>query len=359
MALTVTALLVIGTTESARVNAVLVAIKVAALTAFVALTMPVLKTGNFSPFTPNGWFGPHGHHAAWAWSARPPRSSSPMSASTRSRPPPKRPRTRSATCPIGLIGSLALCTVFYLLVAAGAIGAIGAQPVLGLDGSVVPAWFGRLPGRLRHRRQRQPPGLLERGPGPRPARDQLAGASATLLGLAANLALPSVILMMIYGQTRIFFVMARDGLLPRRLATIHPKWKTPHVVTIFTGVCVAIAAALFPVGQLADISNSGTLFAFFMVAIAVMVLRAKDPNRPRPFKTPLVWVIAPLAMVGCAGLYFNLPIEAMAVLPIWGALGLVIYFAYGYRKSHVGRGHTDEVHELDPDAPPTGVPGKD
>ena len=165
--------------------------------------------------------------------------------------------------------------------------------------------------------------------------------------------------MMIYGQTRIFFVMARDGLLPQSLAKIHPKWKTPHIVTIFTGVCVAIAAAFFPVGQLADISNSGTLFAFFMVAIAVMVLRLKDPNRPRPFKTPLIWVVAPLAMVGCAGLYFNLPLEAMAVLPIWGGLGLVIYFAYGYRKSHVGRGINDEVHELDPDAPPTGVPGVD
>ena len=93
-----------------------------------------------------------------------------------------------------------------------------------------------------------------------------------------------------------------------------------------------------------------------MVAIAVMVLRKKDPDRPRPFKTPFVWIVAPLAMIGCAGLYFNLPTESMLVLPIWGAIGLVIYFAYGYRKSHVGRG-LDEVHELDDDAPPTGLPG--
>src|SRR5690606_1221067 len=119
-----------------------------------------------------------------------------------------------------------------------------------------------------------------------------------MVGLAANLALPSVILMMLYGQTRIFFVMARDGLLPEKLAAVHPKWKTPHKVTMITGVSVAIAAALFPLGQLADISNSGTLFAFFMVAIAVLILRVRDPKRHRPFRTPFVWVVAPLAILG-------------------------------------------------------------
>ena len=112
------------------------------------------------------------------------------------------------------------------------------------------------------------------------------------------IALPSVILMMIYGQTRIFFVMARDGLLPEKLADIHPTWKTPWLMTIVTGIFVAIAAAFFPVGQLADISNSGTLFAFFMVSIAVLVLRKTDPNRHRPFKTPMVWVVAPIAAAG-------------------------------------------------------------
>ena len=161
---------------------------------------------------------------------------------------------------------------------------------------------------------------------------------------------------MIYGQTRIFFVMARDGLLPEKLAAIHPTWKTPWVVTIATGVFVAIAAALLPVGQLADVSNSGTLFAFFMVSLAVMILRMKDPNRARPFKTPLVWVVAPLSMAGCVFLYLNLPFDAKMVLPIWGGIGLLVYFLYGYRKSHVGRGLI-ETHELDPDAPPPPVPG--
>jgi APA family basic amino acid/polyamine antiporter len=150
--------------------------------------------------------------------------------------------------------------------------------------------------------------------------------------------------MMIFGQTRIFFVMARDGLLPEKLATVHPKWKTPYIVTIFTGIFVAFAAALLPVGQLADISNSGTLFAFFMVALAVMILRVRDPGRTRPFRTPLVWVTGPIAAVGCVFLYFNLPISSILVLPIWGGIGLVVYFAYGYRKSHVGRGLA-EAHE--------------
>src|SRR5690606_29580004 len=165
-----------------------------------------------------------------------------------------------------------------------------------------------------------------------------------LLGLAANLALPSVILMMMFGQTRIFFVMARDGLLPDKLASIHPRFKTPHVVTMVTGVFVAIAAALLPGGQLADISNSGTPCAFFMVSIAVLVLRVKDADRHRPFRTPLVWVIAPLATVGCVFLFLNLPVDAQMVLPIWGGFGLVLYFLYGHRKSHVGRGIID-IHE--------------
>jgi APA family basic amino acid/polyamine antiporter len=348
VALAVTGLLIVGTTESARVNAVLVAIKIAALTAFIALTVPVIDTANFLPFAPNGWFGPEGSSGMGIVGA----AASiffayvgfdAVSTAAEETKDPQR------NVPIGLIGSLALCTVFYLLVAAGAIGAIGSQPVLGPDGAIV------TPGS---------PGFAATCATAAHANDLVCSNEAlahvlrminwtvvgNALGLAANLALPSVILMMMYGQTRIFFVMARDGLLPEKLATIHPRFRTPHVVTIVTGIFVAIAAALLPVGQLADISNSGTLFAFFMVSIAVMVLRVKDPHRPRPFRTPIVWIIAPLAAVGCVGLYANLPIDAVLVLPIWGGIGLVLYFIYGYRKSHVGRGLI-EVHEQDADAP--------
>ena len=353
VALAVTALLVVGTTESATVNAFLVAIKVTALTVFIVLALPVLKSGNFSPFTPNGWFGPAGTTGMGVVGA----AASiffayvGFDAVSTAAEETKNPQRN---VPIGLIGSLAICTIFYLLVAAGAIGAIGAQPVLGADGSAVQPGSAAFTAACNLAANKDAlvcsnealAHVLRRIDFP------LVG---NLLGLAANLALPSVILMMIYGQTRIFFVMARDGLLPEKLASIHPKFKTPHIVTVVTGLFVALAAAFFPVGQLADISNSGTLFAFFMVSIAVMVLRVKDPNRHRPFRTPAVWVVAPIALAGCAVLYFNLPLEAMAVLPVWGAIGLVIYFAYGYRKSHVGRGLVD-VPELAADAPAGPVP---
>jgi APA family basic amino acid/polyamine antiporter len=353
VALAVTLLLMIGTTESARVNAVLVAIKVAALTAFVVLTLPVLNSGHFSPFAPNGWFGPEGTSGMGIVGA----AASiffayvGFDAVSTAAEETKNPQRN---VPIGLIGSLAICTVFYLLVAAGAIGAEGAQPVVGAGGEAVqpgsPAFVAAC-------------GLAENANRLVCSNEALAHVLrqinfptvGNLVGMAAMLALPSVILMMIYGQTRIFFVMARDGLLPQSFAKVHPKWKTPYIVTLFTGVAVAIAGALFPVGQLADISNSGTLFAFFMVSLAVMILRVKDPKRHRPFRTPLVWIIAPISAAGCVFLFWNLPHDAKMVLPIWGGVGLVVYFLYGIRKSHVGRGLVD-VPELAADAPPGPVP---
>jgi len=159
-----------------------------------------------------------------------------------------------------------------------------------------------------------------------------------LIGLAAALALPSVILMMIYGQTRIFFTMSRDGLLPDVLSKVHPKFHTPHVITLITGVFVALFGAMFPVGILADISNSGTLFAFIMVAIGVMILRKQQPDRHRPFKTPMVWLVCPLAVAGCLLLFVNLSMYTISLFFIWAAIGLVVYWAYGYRHSDLGRG---------------------
>ncbi|HTC84043.1 MAG TPA: amino acid permease, partial [Rhizomicrobium sp.] len=177
-----------------------------------------------------------------------------------------------------------------------------------------------------------------------------------LVGLAAGIALPTVILMMIYGQTRIFFVMARDGLLPEVLSSVHPRFRTPHVVTWITGVSVAFGAAFLPVGKLADFSNSGTLFGFAVVSLAVLVMRAAHPKRHRPFRAPMLWLFSPLAILGCLILFFFLPWQAKVLFPVWTAVGLVIYFAYGYRHSHVGRGLT-EVPELDKDAPPGLIEG--
>jgi APA family basic amino acid/polyamine antiporter len=164
------------------------------------------------------------------------------------------------------------------------------------------------------------------------------GVIGNALGYAAIVALPSVILILLFGQTRIFFVMARDGLLPERLSEVHPKWKTPYVVTAITGALVAVAAAFLPVGQLADIANAGTLYAFMMVAVAVMLLRRREPGRRRAFRVPGLFLFGPMTILGCLFLFFNLPSAAMLVLLIWSLLGFLIYFGYSRRRSHLGQG---------------------
>jgi APA family basic amino acid/polyamine antiporter len=144
-----------------------------------------------------------------------------------------------------------------------------------------------------------------------------------------------VILMMMFGQTRIFFTMARDGLLPSAFSSVHPRFFTPHVITYVTGFVVSLCAALFPVGKLADTSNAGTLLAFAMVSIGVMILRRQQPDRPRPFRTPLVWIVCPLAVAGCILLFVNLSIVAKVVFAVWAVIGLILYGLYGYRRSQL------------------------
>ncbi|HEX7856422.1 MAG TPA: amino acid permease [Sphingobium sp.] len=343
----VTWLLVIGTKESARFNAALVVVKIIALTAFIALTLPVLHSENFKPFMPTGGAGVLGAAASifFAYVG--------FDAVSTAAEETKNPQRN---VPIGLVGSLTVCTIFYLLVATGAIGAIGAQPVTDAAGVVLSPGTAAMAGRCSFITAS---GAMEPLVCSKEALVHVLQVinwpfMGRLVGLAAVIALPSVVLMMMYGQTRVFFTMARDGLLPDKLASVHPRYRTPHVVTIVTGVAAAIAAAVLPVGRLADYSNSGTLFAFFMVAISVMVLRFTDPARVRPFRTPIVWVIAPLSMIGCVGLYLSLPLTAILVLPGWGLVGLVIYFLYSRKHSHVGRG-TIEAHEADADMPP--IPG--
>ncbi len=345
IALLVTWLLVIGTKESAFVNAVLVVVKITALTAFVVLAVPVMNSANFEPFMPLGFAGVSAAAASifFAYVG--------FDAVSTAAEETKNPQRNM---PIGLIGSLAICTVFYLLVSSGVIGTVGAQPVLDAAGK------GIAPGNATA----MAAACTEIGnQAVVCSKEALAWTLrqigwqqiGNLVGLAAGLALPSVVLMMMFGQTRIFFVMSRDGLLPEKLSRIHPKYKTPHVVTIITGIFVALFAALFPVGALADISNSGTLFAFAMVAISVMVLRKTDPSRHRPFRTPAVALVAPLAILGCLYLFFSLDRYTLSLFVGWAALGLIIYFTYSRHHSHVGRGSV-EVHEDDDDIPPSSVP---
>ena len=331
----VTGLLMIGTKESATVNAFLVGVKIVALTAFIVIALPALKEENFQPFLPAGGSGAVAAAASIFFAYVGFDAVSTAAEETRN---PQR------NVPIGLIGSLAICTIFYLLVSAGAVGAMGAQPLMNAVGETLD------PGSAGMTQQCD--ALIAQGQHPLVcSKEALAQVLreigwpkiGNLLGLAAFLALPSVILMLLFAQTRIFFVMARDGLLPEFLSQIHPTFKTPHIVTLITGVGVMISAAFFPVGRLADVSNSGTLFAFFIVSVAVMILRVTETDRHRPFKTPAIWLVAPLAMLGCVILFLYLPREAQLVFPIWGSLGLVFYFLYGYRKSHLAPGSLTQL----------------
>jgi basic amino acid/polyamine antiporter, APA family len=344
IALLVTALLVIGTTESARVNAVLVGVKVLALTVFIALAVPVMKSTNFEPFAPLGFSGISAAAASifFAYVG--------FDAVSTAAEETKNPQRNM---PIGLLGSLAICTIFYLLVAAGVIGSVGAQPMMDANGAGLNPGSSELTAACSNIANNAV--VCSKEALAWTLRSIGWGQIGNLIGLAAGIALPSVILMMMYGQTRIFFVMSRDGLLPEKLSSIHPRFNTPHVITIITGIFVAFFAAFFPVGALADISNAGTLFAFAMVSIAVVVLRRTDAGRVRPFRTPLVNLVAPVSILGCLYLFFSLSGYTLALFVAWAVIGLLVYFLYSRGASHVGRGLT-EVHELDPDIPPSSVP---
>ncbi|PWK92965.1 amino acid permease [Fulvimonas soli] len=329
--LAITLLLVIGTSKSAMVNTFLVLIKVLALTVFIVLALPKTQDANFHPFTPNGWGSPMGGIGVLGAAASIFFAYVGFDAVSTAAEETKNP---NRNIPIGLIGSLGVCTIYYLLVSYGAIGSVGAQPVLGPDGVALQ------------------PGTPEMAAACKGSEALVCSKEALahvlrvlhhttwgdLVGAAASIALPSVILTMTYGQTRIFFTMARDGLLPGSLAKIHPRYHTPYVITLITGIFVSLFGALFPVGALADITNSGTLFAFMMVALGVLILRVTQPERPRSFRTPMAWVVCPLAVLGCLLLFFNLSTKTLVVFFAWAAVGLVVYQLYGVRKSHLANG---------------------
>ena len=336
IALAVTALLVRGTTESARVNAVLVMVKLAALGLFLVLALPVIDGANFEPFNPYGFFKSEqesppgsGHMVSVGIMAAAASIFFAYVGFDAVSTAAEETKNPNRNIPIGLIGSLVICTIIYMLVTAGAAGSIGAQPDGPLANSDDALAF--------------------------VMRELNYPLASKLLQIAAGVALPSVILIMMYGQTRVAFVMARDGLLPPGLARVHSRYKTPHVITIVTGVFVAFFAALFPVGRLAEVSNSGTLLAFFAVSLAVLLLRQRDPRRERPFRAPLLWIVAPLSMAGTAFLFASLSNQTLQYFLIWTVIGLVVYFLYGWKRSNMARG-VIETHETDEDAPPQPVP---
>jgi len=302
----VTWILVVGTSHSARFTSVLVAVKIIALTVFVVIALPAVNSANFEPMLPNGWGTPLSGVGVLGAAASIFFAYVGFDAVSTAA---EETRDPNRNIPIGLIGSLIVCTIFYLFVAYAAVGAVGAQPGGALSESKEPLAF-----------------VLRQLGWPQ---------VGNWVAAAAIIALPSVVLMMMFGQTRILFTMSRDGLMPDALSKVHPRFHTPHVVTIVTGIAVALFAAIFPVGMLADISNSGTLFAFFVVSLGVMILRVRSPERKRVFRTPLIWVVGPLAMAGCALLFVSLGGYTIKLFLIWAVIGLVLYALYGRNRSHL------------------------
>lgn len=304
ISLVVAGLLCLGTRESARINFVLVLIKIAALIGFVALALPAFRAHRFSPFMPYGFVK---HETAGA--ARGVMAAAAViffafygfdTISTAA----EETKNPSRDLKIGIVGSMVVCTVIYIAVAASALGAI---PYSALADSAEP--LAQVMRGLNH------------------------PLAATLIAAAAIIALPTVILAFMYGQSRIFFVMARDGLLPERLARVNARTGTPVLVTLATGVVVAVIAGLLSLKDIAALANAGTLCAFIAVAACMLVMRRREPDRERPFRAPIAWVIGPVAIVGCLYLFTSLEFATIWRFFAWNALGLVVYVLYARPRS--------------------------
>jgi APA family basic amino acid/polyamine antiporter len=299
----VVGLLSLGTRESATVNAVLVAVKIIALGLFVVVAGPHFHAANFHPFMPYGFAGKdiagtrHGVMAAAAIIFFAFYGFDALSTAAEETKNPGR------DLPIGIIGSMVACTAIYVAVAAVAVGAMSY------------ARFANSP---------EPLALILRELG--------QGWTAIAIGAAAVIALPTVILAFLYGQSRIFFVMARDGLLPATLAKVNPRTGTPVRMTLATGVVVAVLAGLAPLDQIASLANAGTLAAFTAVSACLLVLRRRAPDQPRVYRTPLAWVVGPLAIAGCLYLFWNLPVRTRLFFAAWNIIGLVCYFLWRLRR---------------------------
>ncbi len=310
VALSICGLLIAGTRESATVNIILVVIKITALGAFVLLAAPAFSGENLEPFMPYG-FGSsvdadgttRGVMAAAAIVFFAFYGFDAVATSAEETKNPGRDLT------IGIVGSMAICTLIYVLVAVTAIGAVDH---LLLAGSSEPLAF-----------------VLRFLDHP---------VAANLVALAALIALPSVILVMMYGQSRIFFVMARDGLLPQRLSKVSPKTGTPVLITAVTGIFVAAVAGFFRLDEIAELANAGTLLAFIAVGACVMVLRRTRPDVKRAFRCPAAYVVGTLTIIGCLYLIFSLPGLTLLRFLVWNLIGIAVYFLYSRARSLAGKG---------------------
>jgi APA family basic amino acid/polyamine antiporter len=307
----VTTLLVIGIKESANVNSVIVIIKVAVVLLFIVGAAHAINPANWHPFIPPqtvkdgvpvagefGWSGVFTGAAIvfFAYIGFDAVSTAAQEA--------KNPQK---DMPIGIIGSLLICTILYILVSGIATGIMSYKDLNVPDPIAVVADHAGL------------------------------GWMSTLIKLGAIAGLSSVILVMLLGQSRVFYSMSRDGLLPQFVNKVHPRFQTPYLTSIVTGVGVAFFSAILPIRDAASLVSIGTLLAFVIVAIGVMVLRVREPNLPRAFKTPAVFIVAPLGAFSAAWLMKSLPWVTWERLIIWFVIGMVFYFTFGINNSRLAK----------------------
>ena len=312
----ITVLLVWGIRESASFNFYLVAIKLVVLGFFVFVSFKFVKPENWTPFAPNGMTGVLSGAAVVFFAYI---GFDAVSTTAEEAKNPKR------DMPIGIIGSLLICTVIYIIVAAVFTGMI---PYPALTGALATE-------------QAEPLTLAMKYV-------SMPNWMVGVVALGSVIAHTGVLLVFQLGQPRIFFAMSRDGLLPPFFAKVHPKFGTPHVSTIITGVVVGVFAMFTTLEEMVDLTNIGTLFAFFLVCVGIVILRVKEPNRERPFRVPFGIVIPVLGAISCVGLAIYLPPASWMRFFQWLAVGLIFYFIYGYRHSRL-RGH--KKHDVPPTPP--------
>ncbi len=291
-------LLIRGVHESVTVNKALVAVKLLAIFIFLFLAGPSVDTANWEPFLPFGWAGVSAGAAVIFFAYLGVDSIAAAAEETKS---PAR------DMPLGIIGSLLICTVLYVGVTAVMTGNMSYTQ---LDNA-------------------EPVAFVLRELGYR--------FGSALVGTGAIAGLTTVLLVMMYAQTRAFFAMSRDGLIPQAVCKIHPRFATPHRITIIVGLAVALVSGFTPINVVAEMCSVGTLFAFIVSAVGAMVMRRRYPEAPRPFRCPAIYVTGALAILSCGYIMYNLSPMTWERFWVWSALGMMVYFLYGRVHSHEGQ----------------------
>jgi len=300
----ITVVLVMGIKESSRMTTIMVIIKLVVLGIFVAVGFFYIKPANWTPFAPNGWKGIQAGAAVVFFAYIGFDAVSTVAEEVKN---PKR------DMPIGIIGSLIICTIIYILVAMVFTGII---PYKALVQTLATS-------------QAEPLTLAMQYAHIEKYGDLIIG----IIAFGSVIAHTAVLLVFQLGQPRIFFSMARDGLLPKSFAKVHPKYRTPYVTTIATGLVVGLVAMFTTIDEMVDLTNIGTLFAFMLVCAGIIILRKREPERKRPFRTPWVPVIPILGIASCLYLALGLPWITWLRFGLWLIVGMVVYFSYGFKRS--------------------------